>query len=75
MTIQELIKGSSREDLEVRSLAAFQLNADLTGIVRVLVDENSTGAQRHKAREQGRAFMAAFESVHPVAETTTQEQE
>lgn len=75
MTIQELIKGSSREDLEVRSLAAFQLNADLTGIVRVLVDENSTGAQRHKAREQGCAFMAAFESVQQVAETITQEQE
>jgi hypothetical protein len=75
MTIKDLIKGADREDLEVRALAAFQLNADLVGIIRILVDENSTGAQRNRAREQGRSFMKAFDSVQPVAETTTQEQE
>ena len=61
-----MILDASREELEGRALAAFQLNTDLIALLRVLTDESSDRSLRWEARAAGRKVIDAFDLVQPI---------
>lgn len=65
-TIVELITESSRDELEARALAAFNLNTHMLEILRILTSDISSGTDRRDARESARKLLDQVREVNAI---------